>query len=329
MSKFSLLNKNPNPADADTSSGKIWTLAILGVLSSLSLGYFLKSFFDTDGFSRLVSMLLIALAFILIFLFQAIFIKSKNIILWIIAAESLTLVSFFIKEGSALLISAWLAALILLYSAANQGRKTLNNQLKIKFTEISKKVIPGAITALAVFASIIYVGSINSGHQIISQSQLKKFLTPAEPIIKNMVVKDFSLNMTVGQIIESLALSKLDPVQKTIISKSPAAKKMLINQALESLKPQAEKIGLELNSSKTIIETLSDFINQKFAQLPTKTKTLVFIGLGFLIFLTIKTTAALIHWLIYFIAYIIYEILIVSGFIRISLQSQSKEIFLL
>ncbi len=135
--------------------------------------------------------------------------------------------------------------------------------------------------------------------------------------------------MTVGQIIESLALSKLDPVQKTIISKSPAAKKLLIDQTLESLKPQIKKIGLELNSSKTIIETLSDFINQKFTQLPAKTKPLVFIGLGFLIFLTIKTTAVLLHWLIYFIAYILYEILIISGFIKISLQSQSKEIILL
>ncbi|TSC96440.1 MAG: Uncharacterized protein Athens101426_360 [Parcubacteria group bacterium Athens1014_26] len=330
MSGLSLLEKSGNPADVDTSNFKVWTLAILGTLFSSAVGFLSKIYINAQNSPYLLYLITISLLFLVVFFFQSILIKSGKINFLIVTAESISLILFFLDKTSLLLIITLIINIILFWSANSNGRNIIKNQIKIRFKEIVSKTIPPAVTALSIFISIIYASSLYSNKQIISESALKSLLAPTESVIQKFSnIKDFSFNMTASQLTGSLTMSNLDPGQKAAISGSATAKKELDKKVFQGLQQQAKNYGVNLDPNKTITQTFSGFLNDKFAGLANNFKILIIMALGFLIFLTIKGTVTLLHWPIYLFIYLIYEILTALGFIKISLQSRNQEIIVM
>lgn len=336
-----LLEKAENAAEVDVSLTKILIIGGLTIILAIGFGHFLKIFLDGD-FSALLTVAISAFLFIIVAFFQSICVKSAsfNYIFVLIASVALTL--SFLADFSYSLFIAWLAALYFLSRANRLSANKIKNQLKIGLTEISKKFFPKTIMGLVFFSTIIYAGSLASKEQIVTPQLLNTLFISAEPLVQKLAVKDFKWNMSISQLAETIALSKLTPAQQTYIKQNPAALTALLDQTIQSLQSQLK--GIELKPQETILQNLANFINQNFSQLSAgkitplpqknllisfilnnlKTALLTVVAVG--LALAVKWTIALIHYPLYGIAWLVYEILIALGFIKIFKTTIPKEV---
>ncbi|MDD5431049.1 MAG: hypothetical protein PHP03_02380 [Candidatus Pacebacteria bacterium] len=340
----SLLTKVKNPADIDTSLIKILIVAVLAIGFAISTGYFLNKLATSYDNSNLIFSGLSILGFLITFTLQTFCIKSKAINWWIVLAETAGILVFFIGPLSITLLATAGVFLLLFLLSANRGSiKELKNQIKIRFFTLSKRIISRTLTALALFFCVVYTGSLYySGQELFSPKQLRFILAPAEPIIRSMMIENFSLDMTVGSFIEALATKQLGASEIATLQQYPSMKNKLIQDTLDSLQPQAQSFGIILSPYKTVIQTvsealltknLSNTVKNKLGGLPIDIsgllKPIIFSAMGLLLFLTILGVKFLLVFPISLLTWFIYEILIAFGFIKIVYQTQNQELILL
>lgn len=306
----------------DTSKPKVISLGIVGVLLSGVFGYFLNLAILDNGSGSLLLTLLSAIAFLVVFLLQNLFIKSRQIIGTILLLESLTLTFVSVRMFSYIILFAWFLLILFWWLGARMGKEQLDNQMKVRFFQFEKATMPYALTALALFISIIYVtiGGVSP------EQNIKSFILPAEPIIKNFYSQDFSFNMTMSKLIESLAARQLGDQMATL----PAAvRNSLVSQTVVQLSQQAAKYGVSFKGSDKIIDVINNYISSQLKKIPDSYRQIIPIAFGAIIFLTLKSAGLLLHWLVAIPAYLVYQLAILTGFARLALESRSREIIVL
>ncbi len=344
-----LLNKTTmeEAVESDRSIYKIIVLAALGIISSFIFGYFLKLFISDGRFNFLLFSFLGATGFLIVFLLNVFFVKSASKIKLIIFLESLAFLAgaliapfaslsatvFYNKSSINIAIGALASFLIFLW-ANHGGRTELNEMLKIRFWRICKKVIPKAIMALALFASVVYVyigiGGASGKEFFISQSAFEKIFFPAfsVKIIQNFL-PGFDFSLSAGELIKNLAVNQIK--QNSQLNLLPvAAKKQLIGQAIKELENKfADFLGAPIDSKIKVSEILYQTAIRKILELPENIRAAIPAAIGVLFFLTIISFSLPIRWLVSVLTFFIYEIFLVFGFSVIMLEGKSKEIIIL
>lgn len=325
-------NNQTQAIEADRSISKIIGLAVSGTIFSFFFGYFLKLFiFESRTIFLLVSFLSL-LFFLAIFLLGVFFIKSWPKTSQIILLESLAFLAAFYEQLSINVAIGALASFLILLWANYSGRLELENMLKIRFWRVSKKVLPKAIAALALFIGIVYVniGGVSEKEFFIPQTAFDKIVLSItdSKIIQNFF-PGFDLSLPAGELIENLAKNRIEQnSQMKLLSKS--AKKQLINQTAKELEKQfSDFLGIPINSKTKTSEALYQAMINKFMALPENIKVAVPFGVAALIFLTIISFILPIRWLASILAYFAYEICLALGFSVIMLEGRSREIIIL
>ncbi|MBI4992142.1 MAG: hypothetical protein HZB99_02895 [Candidatus Harrisonbacteria bacterium] len=315
--------KLTDEVSVDTSKPKVIGLGVIGVLLSGLFGFFLNLAVLDNGSSQLLPALFSAVAFLIVFLLQTLFIKSKQIIGIIILLESLALTFVSIRLFSSVILSAWFLLILFWWLAVRMGREQLDNQLKIRFFQFEKAVMSYTLTALAIFISIIYVVA---GGGMVSEQNIKSILLPAEPLIQKFYFKDFSLNMTMTKLVESLVIKQLGAEAAAL---PISARNSLISQTVGQLSKQASQYGISFKGTDKIIDVLYGFVFNQIKKIPESFRAAIPIAVGALLFLTLKGVGSLFHWVIAIPAYLVYQLAILTGFARLALESRSREIVVL
>jgi len=336
-----LISRNIDEADVDRSMTKIIILAILGIVFASVFSYFLNSFFINYQTTTLTISVGALAGFLIIFLFQSLFIKSLWRVNLIIFLQSIGLMAGFYKrilaplQGKEIdivpLILFWLMFAFLVWANWSGIRET-RNLLKVKFWRISKIVLPKAIAAIALAGSVLFVfpsSPLTVGFQLpISSSSLEKFLTPASGILQKFI-PGFDVSLSVAELTKSLAerqIAKLPEAQR--LPKS--AQQQLIAKAMKDFEGQiANVFGSDINPKLKITDIAYEALKNKFEELPENLKFIVILSIAALLFLTIEGVAIPFRWFITIIAFIIYEILLMTGFATIMLEGKSREIIIL
>lgn len=342
-----MLNKTTaeEAVESDRSIYKIIALTVLGIISSFISGYFLKLFIFDSQFDFLLFYFLAFLSFLAFFLLKTFFIKGGSKISLIVFLESLGLLAgtlsapfvafsaaaFYGQLSRNIVIGIFVSFLLLLW-ANFSGRSELENSLKIRFWLVGKKVLPKAIAALALFASVAYVsvGSANGKEFFISQPTFEKIIFPVAELkfIQNFL-PGIDLSLPAGELIKNIAKSQLEQNSQTQLL-SESGKKQLINQAAQELEKQFSGfLGAPINPKNKISETLYDAMTKKILGLPESSKPFIPVGAALLIFLTIVSLSLPIRWLVTVLTYVIYEICLAVGFSVIMLEGRSREIIIL
>ncbi len=331
-----LFSKNIDNVNIDRSAPKIVVMAVLGVAFSFGFSYFIDSFITNQNLQTLAISLGSLSGFLIIFLFQSLFIKSiwhTNLIIFLESAG--VLAGFYQRISSPLVGSvAGLLFLILIWANYN-GWRELQNMMKVKFWRISKVVLPKAIGGIALFSSIILVfpsvisNPIEGNYQLpFSKSLIEKIIVPASDIVKNFI-PGFDLSLPLQELAVNVAAQQVkDAPEAQILPK--AAQQQLINKTAQDFETKiAELIGGQIKPNSKITDIVYESLSNRFSQMPESAKNLVLAGVVFLIFLTIEGFAIPLRWLVSVLAFVIYEILLMSGFATVMLEGKSKEIIIL
>ncbi len=332
MNGQNLLNKNIDEVKVDKSISKIVALAAIGIIFSFFFGYFLKLFILNGQFNFLLFSFVSASGFLVFFFLDVFFIKAfwrANLVIFL---ESLALLAAFYNQLSITIEIAVLLTFLIFLWGNYAGRQELENILKIKFWQISKKVFPKAIVGLALFISVIYISIVDTEKKefFISQST---FETIISLITKTKIIQgflpSFDLSLTTDELINNLASSQIEQnPQSKLLTESD--KKQLINQTTKELEKKiSEFVGSSLNLKIRAYDAFYEVMTKEFNKLPDSIKPVVPIGIATIIFLVIISLALPIRWLITFLTFILYEIFLAVGFSTIMLEGRSREIILL
>ena len=323
------INKIMDETDVDRSIVKVAIMGVLGVLSAGVLGFFLNLFIEgNSGAGNAAGFF--GIVFLVLFLLQALFLKSEKIINLILFLESLGISAFFFNRFSLAILSAWFFLLFFLWEAARAGRQELDNRLKISFFHIDRRATYKAITALSIFISIAYASANGFSQSGISEKGLEAFLKPAEPLIQKLEVSDFSFQMTVYQLADSIITNQAAEQFGLQAGAVPASlKSEAVNKTLVELKNQAFGYGISFKNSDTILKVIQNYLNNQLDNIPSQIRAIIPFGFGLLIFLTIKGFGFIIRWLVAIPAYILYQLSLLTGFSRLALESRTKEIIIL
>ncbi len=332
MDNSGLLNKATNEVEIDKSISKIIVLAAVGVIFSFFFGYFLKLFIIENRWDFFLICLSAALGFLTIFLLDVFFIKDFWRSALIIFLESLAFLSVFYDWLSPKIIGAAFLSFLILLWGNYAGKEELKNMLKIKFWRVGKKVLPKAITGLALFSSVASIMVISLGNEkfFISPQTFEKLISP---VLEMKIIQNFfpgiDLSLPIGDLITNLTSIQVEenPQSKLL---SPASKQQLINQSANEMEKKiSDFVGGPINPKSNTSEVIYESMVNRFVQLPDEVKAIIPIGVAAIIFLTILGFILPIRWLASFLAFLIYEICLALGFSSLVLESKSREIILL
>ncbi len=319
-------------ADTDRSVYKIIVLAALGIISSFIFGYFLELFILENRQVFFLASFSSFLVFLAIFLLGVFFIKSRTRINQIIFLESLAFLAAFYNHLSVNIAIGALASFLILLWANHSGWLELENMMKIRFWRVGKKVLPKAITALALFIGVAYVSAagIDGKEFFISQAVFEKMIFPAVNIkIVQNFLPGLNLSLPVGELAKNLAINQIE--QDSQLKLLPAnVKNQLIGQSAKELEKQfSDFLGVPINPKTKTSEALYQAMVNKFMALPENIKAVVPVGVAVLIFLIIAGLTLPIRWVASALSYFMYEICLALGVSDIMLEGRSREIIVL
>ena len=155
-------------------------------------------------------------------------------------------------------------------------------------------------------------------------------MRPAEPIVQNLLIDNFSFNMTVYQFAEASVINQLAGQLGVPINSVPAAvKSAAINQSLNALQGQAAGYGVTFQNNDTISQVVYNYLVGQIKKIPEAFRLVIPAGVALIIFLTVRGLGTVVRWLVSVPAYLVYELLLLTGFARLSLESRSREIIIL
>lgn len=327
----STATQNFTEPNVDVSLPKIIALGFLGVFSAAGAGYFLRFWLDFSGVDSLRPLLTLFFAwvfFLTVFVLQTLFLKSRTIANSVIFLESLALFAPFLSWFSWYALTAWGLAFLNLLNASFRGQSEMDNQMRIKFFRIAKPVISRAFTALSLFIALLYFNGPNAGAELgISKQTIKSFLKPSELILQNTLFKNFSFDMSVYQFVDTVVNGRITGqfgVARGLVLKEMRA--TLVDQGIAQFRKQLAPYGINFRDNDTIVDILYNYFSRMVMRVPKELQPLITLGMVFLVFLIVRSFGFLFYWVSGTVSYVLYEILMLGGFARLTLESRSREV---
>lgn len=268
--------------------------------------------------------------FLTIFLLTVFFVERKELLtIAVVLAAGAFFVPFFpfLNQKT---IWGIVVTVGLFLIAAFEGRRHLDDFLRIKFFNIGNFVLSKVVLALALVAAIfsfnlLSLQSLNQRNFIFSEDFFEKTLNWSgkilEPLIGNL---DFSLSL------RELSLKLVDQQIKSqnlpANLVNPAVKKELVEKSIANFQKQFQSLlGVSLNPEIKLSSAIYQAFLLKINNLDEKSKTIFSMVLALLIFLTVQFLSPFIRWLVLILAFVVYQFLMIVGFGAIVFENKSKE----
>lgn len=275
--------------------------------------------------------LLVMIGFLTSFVMQVLFIKDWNKIFIAIAVESFVLllpILIAIKFSISLyLIIAWLLFILFALASEFSGISVMKNSIKIPFWKVTRIVITQLWIALIIFMVFVYTLMPLPTNSPLNQAPAEVANVTIVPIVK-IFIPEFTPERTTGELLRYMANRAVDKHElSSEINEEQRAQ--LVEMTTEEYRSLMEQYVGDFNPSATPGTVLSDFI-ENFAEQPNTFHKLYINILVFItIFFLLKGIAFIFYLPIGFIAFLIYETLIVFNLVSVEYESRSREILVL
>ncbi len=333
--------------EADYSIWKVVVLALVSIASSVAAVYEFNAFLTTFQYAFLWFASGAAILFIIMNVLNAFFIKHFSIVWGIALAEAFAPLVLFMQYTKSNTILVLLGAFTFLFlcvvAAAFRGTGTLRNSVKIKFFQISRVITPKLMMGvLATATALVYLNYVMWGGltNVIGHKLVDGILISAEPGIK-LVYPTVTVDMTIDKALRELTITQIQRLPAGAIPNvnfdlsaglaqlSAADREIVLGKLTDQLKSTIEsKIGA-FQKGETVKEAAYRMLADYIKTLPPVTLQIGQILLMVLVFLTLRSVAALVYWLIDLLAFIAYKFLIASDFALVSYETLSREFTIL
>lgn len=333
--------------EVDYSIPKIIVLALASIGASVLAVYEFNQFLTTFQYAFLWFSLGATLAFIVLNILNAFFIKHFSIVWGIALMEAFAPLVLFMQyaksDAIVILLSAFAFLFLCITFATHAGTRVLRNSVKVRFFEVVRAITPklmtGILTAACVLVYLTYV-SWGGLTNVIGHKLVDGILISAEPGIK-LVYPTVSVDQTIDKALRELTvtqISRLPPgaipnvtfdLSAGLAKLPPADREVVLSKLTGQLKASIEaKIGA-FPQGETVKQAAYRLIEDYVKSLSAATLRIMEIVLMVLLFFSLRGLAALTYWFINFFAFIIFKFLIASDFALISYETLSREYVIL
>ena len=314
-------------ADVDVSLLKILSLAFFTTLLALAFGYFFNFYLENGEIYALIASLVFAILFASLFLIQTFAIKDgwRAFLATLMQGAALSAWFYAPERMAVFLVPAVFAAIVLLYGGM-RGRAGISNMLRIRFSGIGGIVVHKVILSLAVIVGMsIYLFHIDKDKIVIPKELFTETFSIARGFIP--ALSDTTEKTTLEEyFLSSVRAQAQKQIPDFTLLPEPMQDKVL-NEGMQAAGVQLKSIlGDDIDMRISISEAVHKTVSSRFADISPETRSAIF---AVLVFLTIIGLSLPIGYLVIFISFIIFEILLMTGFMSRTLEERSREIIIL
>ncbi len=345
MSPEPTIISKSSEAEADANSLKIIILALFGMGMSVLTTYVFSrvlSSLSSVGFAIWAGSVMIFSVFVVL---QALFIKNRGRLAFIIVLEGLVPLAIIYKYVYPI-ISVPVAiglglGIVCFMVGAFRGWGVLRESLNIKLALVSKAVIPPVVTGVLIFSAMfMYVNYFTAGgfSKDIGRSVVNGLLTTSEPVI-HLLSSDVSFKQTPKEFFTTIARTQFEKIPFSEAIKKPEfqdfrnlpekEKSRMINEVADKLRISVEEKYGYFDDSQTMSDGIFAVLLRWFVTMNEKTAGTLPAIFAIMAFFAIKGVFALFYWLPSLLAFLIYKFLIVTGFAHTSLETRRREFVVL
>ncbi len=334
-------------AEADNKLWKLFLLLILGSLSSVLCVYsFLKLLIGAE-YGYFGYTLAAAALFLVFVILQSFFIKSGSKLFGLLLLESIAPLGLFAKElvssPSLVLIAGGIIAGILVAAGGLRGSRALSETIKIRFFEIAKVTTPKVTTGIVLLLSVVmYVSYFEAGrfNEATAEIVFKKTLNLSQPALQIwapgasfsdsidiflFTSAERELNrMTSGGPSIAITDAPLD-----LSSLTPIAKKKILSEISTQIRLAIERYTGPLNPTAPLADELYRVARNYFKKFSDVAKFATGIGVSVLFFFSLKGLFAVLYWVAWLVAFLLFKFFLSVNFAHIALQTRSREFIVL
>jgi len=311
------------PAIREPGFYKSIVLDVLSVLSAVLFGFSYYRYL-TSGLPVLWLLGAIALWGVISVL-QVFLSKKMSRRMLILICESVATLGFFYRVDPAILLTTAAVVFAFLAWGYAASRTNLTNSVEIQFFRNTGNVLGKLVTAALLFMIMIYVPQVNQGSVFVSQQSFREFFDWSSGFISNLY-PNVSLNGSFQAFAQGVATMELknNPNFQTM---SPQTQSSTISQTASQLETSfgTTSSGVAVAPTAPASDAFYNFIVGMLQGWQSQGSSWFLIGWGAVLFLTLRTLGILFVWINQFIALVFYEILLASGFMKITEATQTKE----
>lgn len=250
---------------------------------------------------------------------------------WVIVLESLALIGFFYRYAWQALGITFVLVLLCLLWGYFSGRRQLQNAIEVRFFTTSGKVVGKVITAAVIFMIVMYASlANNNGNFFVSESGFDAFFSWSAGFINNFYptvpltgsFNDFAEAVARMQLQGNPAFQSLTPAdQDAALASSAQQMAAMFSNSSSTASTTAAAVIAEPTSN-----VFYGYFQGLFAEWQARFNNLFVGAWGLVLFLILRSIGIIVVWVGQFVALMFYELLLATGFMKISEEPATKEI---
>jgi hypothetical protein len=318
-----------NPSSITLSSGasrapiyKALAIDAVAVLSAAFFGYAYYAYLSR-GFS--VWLLLAAFTFFAVLAaLQAFLVTRMGRALLVILLESIGVVGFFLADNWRILVITWAVVFVFLVWGYLSGRRRLTNSITIPFFGTSGTTLGKFTTGLLIFMVLIYAPQIGGNPLLVSQKSFRSFFNWAASVA-NGFYPEISLKGSFENFSESFTRMELqnNPSFNNLTQDQQAAAITQGTQQFEQdfLGNASSSVATSSPASDAFYNVLQGMMNAW----QTESGGWFVVGWAAVIFIALRSIGIIFIWLAEFVTLMFYELLLATGFMKITEEEHIRE----
>ena len=245
--------------------------------------------------------------------------------MFVILLETAAMLGFFWRDNMTVLGIIAAIMIVMLVWGHMSARTLVRNGIEIPFFGASGGMLGKFTTAVLLFMILAYVPQIAGNALIVSQQSFRTFFDWTSGLV-NGFYPELSLNGSFGDFAQSV--SKMELANNPSFQSLNAAQQ---NVALEQATDQFTQNFLEdasgtVATSSPASDAFYNVLNGVLSAWQSQSSGWFDVGWVTVLFIGLRTLGILFVWFAQFICLIFYELLLASGFMKISKEPHSREV---
>lgn len=297
-------------------------LDVLTIISALWFGFiYMKFLGDGDALSLSISLGI----FSLLSTIQIFFTKDFNRRIFIIILQTICILIPFYSYNITYISVA--AGIYMIFTVWGEflAYGELENNLEIRFFKAARPFLKKLTTALVLLMIVLYLPKWDEKRAFIPKENFRSLYAWTADVVRNFY-PEIDFDSTFLALTRNLAIAEL---QKNLAFKDlPAAGK---EEALKKITDQiaantGTSLGITISPEDRTSDVFYNSIIKLLSQLKERFKESFLIMWALAAFLIVRGIGIIFYWIVMLISFILYELLLTSGFIRIVGVAKTHEV---
>lgn len=315
---------------------KAIALGVITVGMAFFTGSFLKKTFE-QGMSSyqatLIPLLISVLLFLMFYFFVTLSVDKKWFVSLVGFFSGVIITLCMQSLGSYQLLITGGVFTILLILGGLMGRREIDSSLKVRFVKILNTVVSRGMFGLAIcIAFLIYQSSISqplTENNILFPRSVFEGMVPVVSQIIKPILGDVDLSLTLNQLADKGVASAIASAPNSGAiqrSMTPEVRVTFVENYIKQVQTTFKNsLGVTIQPNQKMSEALYTGLLAKFNNLDAPAKKGISIFFSVIFLLGIQVVSWLVRLIMIPIAFILYEIGILSKFIIVSFKKEDKE----